>query len=165
MEANKKNFVPPDGSRVPICAIGASAGGVEALREFFGALPNDLGIAYVVVVHLAPHHESELSAIIGRKTGMDVVEIDDNKKLDLKPNCVYVIAPETDGYEVARRLRGEPWGKDLTLVALSGWGQEEHRRRAQEAGFDRHVTKPADLAALQSVLNGQRGSAPQPPAH
>src|SRR5262249_13650147 len=67
----------------------------------------------------------------------------------LHPDIVLLdlMMPEMDGYEVARRLRGEPWGKDLMLVALSGWGQEEHRRRAQEAGFDRHVTKPADLAA------------------
>src|SRR5262249_45587915 len=49
---------------------------------------------YVVVVHLAPHHESELASILGRRTRMSVVEVSDNKKLQLKPNCVYVIAPD-----------------------------------------------------------------------
>ena len=64
--------------------------------------------------------------------------------------------PEMDGYEVARRMRNEPWGKTLMLVALSGWGQEEHRRRSKEAGFDQHMTKPADLAALRGILKESR---------
>lgn len=78
----------------------------------------------------------------------------------LHPDIVLLdlLMPEMDGYEVARRMRNEPWGKDLLLVALSGWGQEEHRRRTREAGFDRHVTKPADLAALRQVLNDCRPS-------
>jgi two-component system CheB/CheR fusion protein len=77
----------------------------------------------------------------------------------LRPDVVLLdlMMPEMDGYEVARRLRSEPWGKDLLLVALSGWGHEEHRRRSREAGFDRHVTKPADLSVLRSMLN-ERGS-------
>jgi PAS domain S-box-containing protein len=57
-----------------------------------------------------------------------------------------------DGYEVARRLRQEPgWGQ-RRLVAVTGWGQDEDRRRAQEAGFDYHLTKPADPVALQKLL-------------
>ncbi len=59
---------------VPVCGIGASAGGIEALTEFFGALPTDLGLAYVVVVHLAPDHKSELPAILARRTRMPVVQ-------------------------------------------------------------------------------------------
>jgi CheY-like chemotaxis protein len=62
--------------------------------------------------------------------------------------------PGMDGYEVARRIRQEPWGRDLLLVALTGWGQDQHRHRTKEAGFDRHLTKPAELDALLSVLNG-----------
>jgi two-component system CheB/CheR fusion protein len=83
-----------DSTRVTVVGIGASAGGIEALREFFGALPSDLGVAYVVVVHLAPDHESELTAILSRRTAMNVVEVNDDKKLDLRPNSVYVIAPD-----------------------------------------------------------------------
>jgi hypothetical protein len=88
MAARKKDADPSALPHIPICGIGASAGGIEALREFFGVLPPDLGLAYVVVVHLAPHHESELAPILARRTRMDVVSVDDNKKLDLKPNCV-----------------------------------------------------------------------------
>jgi two-component system, chemotaxis family, CheB/CheR fusion protein len=93
MAAKKKNSNSSDPSRLAIVGIGASAGGIEALREFFDVLPDDLGLAYVVVVHLAPNHESELAPILARRTRMSVVEVSDNKKLQLKPNCVYVIAP------------------------------------------------------------------------
>jgi len=62
--------------------------------------------------------------------------------------------PGMDGYEVARRMRGEPWGKDALLIAMTGWSQEEHRRRSREAGFDRHMTKPADPEALRAAFNG-----------
>src|SRR5499427_10622751 len=79
--------------RVTIVGIGASAGGIEALCEFFEALPVDLGLAYVVIVHLAPDHNSELAAIIGRRTKMPVAEVSD-QKLELKPDHVYVISPD-----------------------------------------------------------------------
>jgi two-component system CheB/CheR fusion protein len=85
---------PSPSSRVSVVGIGASAGGIEALREFFAAVPDNLGLAYVVVVHLAPHHESELASILGRYTKMSVAEVKDRKKLELKPNCVYVISPD-----------------------------------------------------------------------
>jgi PAS domain S-box-containing protein len=60
--------------------------------------------------------------------------------------------PRMNGYEAARRIRQQPWGRDVFLVALTGWGQEEDKRRAREAGFDYHVTKPADPAALTKLL-------------
>jgi two-component system CheB/CheR fusion protein len=61
--------------------------------------------------------------------------------------------PGMDGYELARRIRAESWGKRAFLVALTGWGQDQHRRRSHEAGFDRHMIKPADAEALRGVLN------------
>jgi len=60
--------------------------------------------------------------------------------------------PRVDGYEAARRIRAQAWGRDMVLVALTGWGQDEDRRRSQEAGFDRHLIKPVDIDALQQVL-------------
>ena len=60
--------------------------------------------------------------------------------------------PELNGYDVARRIREQPWGKSMVLVALTGWGQEEDRRRSQEAGFNHHLTKPVDPAALKKLL-------------
>ena len=60
--------------------------------------------------------------------------------------------PKLDGYEVARRIRAQPWGQRITLVALTGWGQDSDRRRSQEAGFDSHLVKPLDLDKLTELL-------------
>src|SRR5262249_35659820 len=60
--------------------------------------------------------------------------------------------PKMDGYEVARQIRTQPWGKDILLIALTGWGQEEDRRRSMEAGFDEHMIKPVDFDALAKLL-------------
>ena len=68
--------------------------------------------------------------------------------------------PLLDGYEVARRIRAQAWGKRITLVALTGWGQESDRRRSQEAGFDSHLVKPLDLGKLTQLLARLPASAP-----
>jgi signal transduction histidine kinase len=60
--------------------------------------------------------------------------------------------PKLDGYEVARRIRAEPWGKSAVLIALTGWGQDEDRRRSREVGFDSHLVKPLDPDALSTLL-------------
>jgi two-component system CheB/CheR fusion protein len=60
--------------------------------------------------------------------------------------------PGMDGYEVARRLRQLPEGRGCLLAALTGWGQEEDRRRTREAGFDRHLVKPVDPVELTALL-------------
>jgi CheY-like chemotaxis protein len=57
-----------------------------------------------------------------------------------------------NGYEAARSIREQPWGKSMVLVAVTGWGQEEDRRRATEAGFDHHLTKPVEPSALEKLL-------------
>jgi PAS domain S-box-containing protein len=62
--------------------------------------------------------------------------------------------PKLNGYEVARRIRQQPEGRDVILVALTGWGQEEDRRRSQEAGFNFHIVKPVELVALEKLLAG-----------
>ncbi len=78
----------------PVCAIGASAGGVKALQRFFGEIDPHLGIAYVVILHLAPDHPSRLTEILGKCTEMRVHQVDDSPKLE--PDCVYVIAPDRE---------------------------------------------------------------------
>lgn len=60
--------------------------------------------------------------------------------------------PKMSGYEVAKHIRQQAWGGALALIALSGWGQDEDKRRALEAGFDHHLTKPVDPAALERLL-------------
>ncbi|NRF67316.1 PAS domain S-box protein [Aquincola sp. S2] len=60
--------------------------------------------------------------------------------------------PGMDGYEVARRLRSQPALEQVVLTALTGWGQQEDRRRTAEAGFDHHLVKPLELKALETLL-------------
>ena len=61
--------------------------------------------------------------------------------------------PDLNGYEVASQIRREPWGRDIMLIALTGWGQGDDRARAHAAGFDRHCTKPVDPAVLQRMFD------------
>jgi CheY-like chemotaxis protein len=61
--------------------------------------------------------------------------------------------PKLNGYEVARHIRAEPWGRSVVLVAVTGWGQTEDKRRALEAGFDHHFTKPLDLDVFGAFLS------------
>jgi CheY-like chemotaxis protein len=63
--------------------------------------------------------------------------------------------PRVDGYAAARALRERPWARTLRLVAITGWGQDEDRRRSREAGFDAHLVKPVELAALEAILEGR----------
>lgn len=60
--------------------------------------------------------------------------------------------PDLSGYEVAQELRREPWATRIQLIALTGWGQEDDRRRALEAGFDHHLIKPIDPDRLEGLI-------------
>ncbi|MGQ9424489.1 hybrid sensor histidine kinase/response regulator [Gilvimarinus sp. F26214L] len=62
--------------------------------------------------------------------------------------------PKLNGYDVARRIREHRWGEHMCLVALTGWGQDEDRRRSREAGFDFHLVKPVDLSTVEKLLSG-----------
>ena len=60
--------------------------------------------------------------------------------------------PKLNGFEACRQIRELPWGRDVTLVALTGWGQDEDRRKAKDAGFDQLMVKPVNYAALTKLL-------------
>src|SRR5690348_3431282 len=105
----------PDGSvsaPVIIC-VGASAGGVSALQEFFDALPSETGAAFVVVVHLDPDHRSELPRVLAPHTRMRVVQVEDGAKL--QANHVYVIPPDKQlelvDHEISAKPFEEPRGQ------------------------------------------------------
>ena len=61
--------------------------------------------------------------------------------------------PKLNGYDLAKQIREMPWARDVVLVALTGWGQEQHRRRSAESGFNHHLTKPVELEVLQQILS------------
>ncbi|QDU73043.1 Autoinducer 2 sensor kinase/phosphatase LuxQ [Bremerella volcania] len=64
--------------------------------------------------------------------------------------------PKMNGYEAARHIRQQDWGKDVLLIALTGWGQQEDRDRTKDAGFDHHLVKPAEPSELQRIINQGR---------
>ncbi len=78
-------------TQFPIVGIGASAGGLEALEQFFGNMPKDSGMAFVVIQHLDPNHIGIMPELLQRITPMKVLQASD--RLKVKPNCVYVIPP------------------------------------------------------------------------
>jgi PAS domain S-box-containing protein len=72
----------------------------------------------------------------------------------LRPDVVVldIGMPGLNGYEACSRIREQPWGRDMLLVALTGWGQESDQRRSREAGFDHHIIKPADAESIERLL-------------
>ena len=79
---------------------------------------------------------------------------------DTKPHAAIldIGLPGMDGCEVARQIRQRPWGTDVKLIALSGWGQDADRARSHDAGIDVHLVKPADTSQLLRLLDGIRGA-------
>jgi PAS domain S-box-containing protein len=73
-----------------------------------------------------------------------------------KPNVVLldIGLPKINGYDAAKKMREQSWGREMFLIALTGWGQEEDRRRSIEAGFNLHLVKPIEPAELASLLAG-----------
>lgn len=82
--------------------------------------------------------------------GMQAIEL----ATTFRPDVVLmdIGLPRLNGYDAARRIREMPGGDRIVLVALTGWGHEEDRRQATEAGFDHHWVKPVDLQALRDLL-------------
>jgi PAS domain S-box-containing protein len=82
--------------------------------------------------------------------GIEAVESAGN----LRPDVILmdIGMPRLNGYDAARRIRQEPWGGDVLMVATTGWGKDEDRRRSKEAGFDLHLVKPIDISAVEEVL-------------
>ena len=85
--------------------------------------------------------------------------------IDFRPDLVLldIGMPGMDGYEVCRRLRREVRLGKTTLVALTGWGQDEDRRRSHDAGFDHHIVKPVEPSALATAARRVAGRPPPRP--
>jgi two-component system CheB/CheR fusion protein len=126
-----------------VVGLGASAGGINALKEFFGLMPPDSGMAFVVVLHLSPEHESNLASILQTKTKMPVSQVAGSAKV--QPNTVYVIPPNSNlalldgtiattervdarGSRVAIdlffRTLADTYGRNAVCVVLSGTGSD-----------------------------------------
>ncbi|HEX6962659.1 MAG TPA: PAS domain S-box protein [Lacipirellula sp.] len=126
------------------------------------AAPGDVAGCRVLVVDDNVDSALTLSALLKRYGHQTQIAHDGTAALDkagdFLPEVVLldIGMPRMNGYEVARRIREQPWGGDMTLVAVTGWGQDEDKRQAELAGFDHHLTKPLDFAALREIFNGER---------
>lgn len=96
-----------------------------------------------------------LLKVLGNETrtahdGLQGVEVAES----FRPDAIVldIGLPQLNGYEVCRRIRAQQWGKQILIVAATGWGQEEDRRRSKEAGFDHHFVKPVDAAQFINLL-------------
>ena len=116
-------------SRFRLLVVDDNRDSVDSLSTLLRLMGNDVHMAFdgVEAVHAA------------RQYRPDVVLLD----LGL---------PLQNGYEAARMIRSEPWGQQIVLIALTGWGQEQDRRRSREAGFDHHLVKPVDPRALMQLV-------------
>jgi CheY-like chemotaxis protein len=90
--------------------------------------------------------------------GVEAVEV----AAEFRPDVVLLDLglPRLDGYQAAQRIRSEPWGEKVVLVALTGWDHDDDRRRTSEAGFDQHLVKPVDSVALMKILSDLPARAP-----
>jgi CheY-like chemotaxis protein len=90
--------------------------------------------------------------------GVAALELAETGRFDIA--VLDIGMPRLNGYELTRRIREQAWGRDLYVVALTGWGQEADRRRAMEAGFDAHLTKPVEPERVARLLAGPRPNGP-----
>jgi two-component system, chemotaxis family, CheB/CheR fusion protein len=151
-------FTPAAAARTapcPVVGLGASAGGLEAFQNFLAAVPPDAGLAFVLVQHLDPNHESMLAELLGRRTEMPVRQVTDGMRIE--PNNVYLIPPNANLSIVEATLRlsefSEPrgfrrpiddffrslavdQGSNAACIVLSGTGGDgsEGLRAVKEAG-------------------------------
>jgi two-component system CheB/CheR fusion protein len=123
-----------------VVGIGASAGGIKALKDFFANVPKDSGNAYVVILHLSPEHESQLAEILQLNAAIPVKQVKD-KNIKVKPNCVYVIPPD-------RSLMMND-GHLSTSPVLS-----HEERRAPVDIFFRTLAESRESYAVSVILSG-----------
>src|SRR5262252_330002 len=160
-----------------IVAIGASAGGIPALQNFFRGIPQNTGAAFIVVLHLDPQHHSELSAIVATRTKMPVVQVD--KTARLESNHVYVIPPDRRlqviDHEISATEFDEPRGQRLPIdflfrsvaerlgdgfaVILSGAGADGAMGRAvkEEVASPLSKTRTKPITPQCRVARSKRG--------
>ena len=149
---------PGQGSEFEIClprldALPAASGGQEAEQEDASQQP-----LRVLVVDDNQDAAQMLATVLEVQGHAVAVEYDGHGALQ-RARCelpevmlLDIGLPDTDGYALARQLRAIPELRGAVLVALTGYGQQEDRRQAEEAGFDHHLVKPADLALVSEIL-------------
>ncbi|HJU72215.1 MAG TPA: ATP-binding protein [Gemmatimonadaceae bacterium] len=141
-------------ARLPILA--ASAG---ASRVASDELHRANGLGCRILIADDNRDAAESMSMLLRLMGNEVRTVHDGfqaveEASAFRPDVILldIGMPRLNGYDVARSIRAERWGAGMVLVALTGWGAEEDRRRALEAGFDQHFTKPVNPGVLEKLI-------------
>lgn len=169
-----KGFVELHGGRVTAASDGLQAGSVftvhlpaameTAAASAAAAQPAETAPRQRRKVLVADDNRdgAEVLGILIEEYGYDVqLAFDGSEALALAARMVPDIAildigmPGLTGYQVAQQIRTSPWGTQMRLIALTGWGQDDDRRRALDAGFNRHLIKPVDPDALEAALKSE----------
>ena len=166
-----KQLVGMHGGSISVTSEGAGKGTEFSVRLPIGQTPPPLPAAptgrpregsaarRVLVVDDNPDSADTLASLL-RMSGNEVHTAHDGEDAvdraeKLRPDVVIldIGLPKLNGYDACRRIRAHPWGCNMVLVALTGWGQQEDRRRALDAGFDHHMVKPVNYEKLARVLS------------
>jgi signal transduction histidine kinase len=121
--------VKQSAAKYRVLVVDDNKDGAETLGMMLGLIGNEIRLA----------HDGLAAVEAAEEFRPDVIVLD-------------IGMPVLDGYEACRRIRGQAWGKTMTLIALTGWGQDADRKRTKEAGFDHHLVKPVESATLLSVF-------------
>jgi two-component system CheB/CheR fusion protein len=141
-------------SRLPIL----EATGAVSLLETAAASPVPAAARRILVVDDNPDTVASLAMLLElggdeveiAHDGLEAVEVAERFRPDIA--LLDLGLPKLSGYDAARRIREQPWGKTMMLVAMTGWGQPEARRKSAEAGFNLHLVKPVGQDALMKLL-------------
>jgi len=124
------------------------------------------GAVRVLVVDDNVDAASSLSQVLATAGYQTSVAHEGSRALELARQLLPAVVlldiglPDLSGHDIARRLRAEPWGEDMQLIAITGWGQESDRQQSIDASFDEHFTKPIDPGVLlQRIARAVRGVA------
>ena len=134
-----------DGPRISAAADRAATNGAHARRKVLVVDDNaDAAESLAALLSISGHetrmaHDGPEALQQAERFHPDIVFLD-------------IGMPTLDGHETAKQIRKQPWGRDMVLVALTGWGQHEDRRRSKDAGFDHHLVKPADPLVVEKLL-------------
>jgi signal transduction histidine kinase len=131
----------------PVEPPGRDAPGLAARRRILVADDNLDALETLATLLALDGHE-----VYRARDGAEAFEVAQRERPEVA--LLDIGMPRANGYEVATRIRREPWGRSTTLVALTGWGQDADRRRSEAAGFDMHLTKPVDPKVVSDLLAG-----------
>ena len=131
---------------------------VESVKPAREALPHKTAPARILVVD-DNHDSADSLGLLLELVGNEVRVVHDGQTAvdvanEFKPRVVLldIGLPTLNGYDAARKIREQPWGKQAVIIAVTGWGEDVDRQRSKQAGFDHHLVKPVDLDALTALL-------------